>query len=110
MIEFWTDLGTWAQDANQSQIVDKWGVVPMPVAGSNTVNRPAMNAGWSFGISSGSHNPEMAWEFVRMSSSKDFPHPRAHRQHHRRGPDPALGHARLSRVRAAAGGRRRAGH
>ena len=72
MIEFWTDLGTWAQDANQSQIVDKWGVVPMPVAGSNTVNRPAMNAGWSFGVSSGSHNPEMAWEFVRMSSSKDF--------------------------------------
>ena len=72
MIEFWTDLGTWAQDANQSQIVDKWGVVPMPVAGSNTVNRPAMNAGWSFGISSGSHNPEMAWEFVRMSSSKGF--------------------------------------
>ena len=72
MIEFWTDLGTWAQDANQSQIVDKWGVVPMPVAGDNTVNRPAMNAGWSFGVSSGSHNPEMAWEFVRMSSSKDF--------------------------------------
>ena len=72
MIEFWTDLGTWAQDANQSQIVDKWGVSPMPVAGGNTVNRPAMNAGWSFGVSSGSHNPEMAWEFVRMSSSKDF--------------------------------------
>jgi multiple sugar transport system substrate-binding protein len=72
MIEFWTDLGTWAQDANQSQIVDKWGVVPMPVAGSNTVNRPAMNAGWSFGVSSGSHNPEMAWEFVRMQSSKEF--------------------------------------
>ena len=72
MIEFWTDLGTWAQDANQSQIVDKWGVSPMPVAGSNTVNRPAMNAGWAFGVSSGSHSPEMAWEFVRMSSSKDF--------------------------------------
>ena len=72
MIEFWTDLGTWAQDANQSQIVDKWGVSPMPVAGGNTVNRPAMNAGWAFGVSSGSHNPEMAWEFVRMSSSKDF--------------------------------------
>ena len=72
MIEFWTDLGTWAQDANQSQIVDKWGVVPMPVAGTNTVNRPAMNAGWSFGVSSGSHNPDMAWEFVRMQSSKEF--------------------------------------
>lgn len=72
MIEFWTDLGTWAQDANQSQIVDKWGVSPMPVAGGNTVNRPAMNAGWAFGVSSGSQNPEMAWEFVRMSSSKDF--------------------------------------
>ncbi len=72
MIEFWTDLGTWAQDAEQSQIVDKWGVVPMPVAAGNTVNRPAMNAGWAFGVSAGSKNPEMAWEFVRMASSKDF--------------------------------------
>jgi multiple sugar transport system substrate-binding protein len=72
MIEFWTDLGTWAEDPEQSAIVGQWGVVPMPVGGGNTVNRPALNAGWSFGVSAGSHNPDMAWEFVRMSATKDF--------------------------------------
>lgn len=72
MIEFWTDLGTWAEDPEQSGIVGEWNVVPMPVGGSNTINRPAMNAGWSFGVSGGSHNPDMAWEFVRMSASKEF--------------------------------------
>jgi multiple sugar transport system substrate-binding protein len=71
MIEFWTDLGTWAEDPEQSQIVGQWGVVPMPVGGGNTTNRPAMNAGWSFGVSAGSHNVDMAWEFVRMSASKE---------------------------------------
>lgn len=72
MIEFWTDLGTWAEDPSQSKIVGKWGVVPMPVGGGNTTNRPAMNAGWGFGVSGGSANPDMAWEFVKMASSKEF--------------------------------------
>ncbi len=72
MIEFWTNLGTWARDPNRSRIAGKWGVSPMPVAGANTVNRPAMNAGWAFGVSSGSRHPDMAWEFVRMAASKDF--------------------------------------
>ena len=72
MIEFWTDMGTWCEDPSQSKIVGKWGVVPMPVGGSNTVNRPAMNAGLSFGASNGSRNPDMAWEFIKMASSKEF--------------------------------------
>lgn len=72
MIEFWTDMGTWAEDPEQSKIVGKWNVVPMPVGGANTVNRPAMNAGLSFGASAGSANPDMAWEFVKMASSKEF--------------------------------------
>lgn len=72
MIEFWTDMGTWAADPSQSQIVDSWGVVPMPVGGGNTVNRPAMNAGFGFAVSAGSANPDMAWEFVRMAASKEF--------------------------------------
>ena len=71
MIEFWTDMGTWAEDPEQSKIVGKWGVVPMPVGGGNTVNRPAMNAGFGFAISSGSGNADMAWEFVKMASSKE---------------------------------------
>lgn len=72
LIEFWTDLGTWAQDPKQSQIVDQWGVVAMPVGGDNTVHRPALNAGFGFGVSAGSKNPEAAWEFVRMAASKEF--------------------------------------
>ncbi len=71
MIEFWTDLGTWAEDPAQSKIVGKWGVVPMPVGGSNTTNRPAMNAGFGFAVSTGSKNQDMAWEFVKMASSKE---------------------------------------
>ena len=72
MIEFWTDLGTWAADPAQSKIVDSWGVVPMPLGGTNTVHRPAMNAGFGFAVSAGSANPDMAWEFVRMAASKDI--------------------------------------
>ena len=72
MIEFWTDMGTWLEDPEQSEMVGKWGVVPMPVGGGNTVNRPAMNAGLAFGASTGSSNPDMAWAFVKMASSKAF--------------------------------------
>lgn len=72
MIEFWTDMGTWAADPAQSKITESWGVVPMPVGGGNTTNRPAMNAGFGFAVSSGSANPDMAWEFVRMAASKDI--------------------------------------
>jgi len=72
MIEFWTDMGTWLEDPEQSQMVGKWGVVAMPVGSGNTVNRPAMNAGLAFGASTGSSNPDMAWEFVKMASSKEF--------------------------------------
>jgi multiple sugar transport system substrate-binding protein len=72
MIEFWTDMGTWAADPAQSKIVDTWGVLPMPVGGSNKINRPAMNAGFGFAVSAGSAEPDMAWEFIRMAGSKEF--------------------------------------
>ena len=72
MIEFWTDMGTWAEDPGQSKIVGKWGVVPMPLGSGNTVHRPAMNAGFGFGASTGSKNLDMSWEFVKMASSKEF--------------------------------------
>ena len=71
MIEFWTDMGTWAEDPEQSKIVGKWGAVPMPVGGGNNVHRPAMNAGFGFAVSTGSKNQDMAWEFVKMASSKE---------------------------------------
>jgi multiple sugar transport system substrate-binding protein len=72
LIEFWTDLGTWSEDPKQSQIVGKWGVVPPPVGGGNKTNRPALNAGFGFAVSAGSKQPDVAWEFVKLSASKDF--------------------------------------
>lgn len=72
MMEFWTDMGTWADDPGQSKIVGKWNVVPMPVGGSNTVHRPAMNAGFGFAASAGASDADMAWEFIKMASSKEF--------------------------------------
>jgi multiple sugar transport system substrate-binding protein len=67
--EFWTDLGVYAQDPAQSQIIDKWNVVQIPVGGSNTTHIAPLNAGFSFGISTGSHNKDLAWEFVKWSTS-----------------------------------------
>jgi multiple sugar transport system substrate-binding protein len=67
--EFWTDLGVYSQDPGQSQIVDKWNVVQMPVGGSNTSHIAPLNAGFCFGVSSGSPSKDLAWEFVKWATS-----------------------------------------
>ncbi len=67
--EFWTDLGVYSQDPAQSSIIDKWGVVQIPVGGENTSHIAPLNAGFGFGISSGSSNKELAWEFVKWATS-----------------------------------------
>jgi multiple sugar transport system substrate-binding protein len=69
MQEFWTDLGVYSQDPSQSQIIDKWNVVQNPVGGSNTQHVAPLNAGFAFGISSGSQNKDLAWEFVKWATS-----------------------------------------
>jgi hypothetical protein len=51
MLDTRTDLGLKAQDPASSKIVDKWGVVPLPVGGSNTEHRTAMNARFGLGVS-----------------------------------------------------------
>ena len=49
-IDFWTDLGGYAQDPAGSKIVDKWGVTRIPVGGANTTPRLAFNAGFGFAV------------------------------------------------------------
>lgn len=66
-IEFWSDLGVYAQDPKGSQIVDKWGVARIPVGGDNTKPRLALNAGFAFGVSTGSKKKEIAWEFIKLA-------------------------------------------
>lgn len=70
MYEFWTDLGTWAEDPEQSKIVGKWGAVPMPVGRMGQRHRPALNAGFVFGASTGSKDPDLCWSFMEMAASK----------------------------------------
>ncbi|AZS38612.1 Erythritol/L-threitol-binding protein [Microbacterium lemovicicum] len=71
MIEFWTDLGVFAQDPGQSKIVDKWGVAPLPVGPEGKISG-ALNAGWAMGISPNAPDQELAQQFVAFASSKEM--------------------------------------
>lgn len=70
-MEFWTDLGTFAQDPEQSQIVDKWGVTQLPVGGDATSSLAALNAGFTLTLSSSAANPELAKEFILWATSEE---------------------------------------
>jgi multiple sugar transport system substrate-binding protein len=72
MMEFWTDLGVYAQDPEGSQIVDQWDVVQMPYGGANTTNIAPLNAGFCFAVSTGSQNKDAARAFVKYATSKNF--------------------------------------
>lgn len=71
MIEFWTDLGVFAQDPEQSKIVDKWGVAPLPVGPEGSISG-ALNAGWAMGISPNASDEDLAKQFVAFASSKEM--------------------------------------
>jgi len=71
-IDFWTDLGGYASDPKGSKIVGKWGVTRIPVGGRNTTPRLAFNAGFGFAITAGSTKKEIAWELIKLVTSKDY--------------------------------------
>jgi multiple sugar transport system substrate-binding protein len=71
-IEFWSDLGVYAQDPKGSQIVDKWGATRVPVGGSNRQPRLALNAGFAFGVSTGSQKKELAWELIKFATTPAY--------------------------------------
>jgi multiple sugar transport system substrate-binding protein len=68
MLDTWTDLGLKAQDPASSQIVDRWGVVPLPVGGSNTEHRTALNAGFGLGVSTAGADTAKAAAFVAWAT------------------------------------------
>lgn len=70
MMEFWTDLGVFAQDPEQSQIVDGWGVAPLPIGPEGSISG-ALDAGWAMGISPNAADEDLAKEFVAFASSAD---------------------------------------
>ncbi|APG95159.1 ABC transporter substrate-binding protein [Sinorhizobium americanum] len=71
-IDFWTDLGGYAQDPNGSKIVDKWGVTRIPIGGGNKTPRLAFNAGFGFAITTGSQNKDVAWELIKLVTGKGY--------------------------------------
>lgn len=68
LIEFWSDLGVYAEDPAGSQVVGKWGVVRNPTGGANTTNVAAFNAGFGFAVTTGSRTPDLAWELVKFGT------------------------------------------
>ncbi|BCB89578.1 ABC transporter substrate-binding protein [Phytohabitans suffuscus] len=69
MIDTWTDMSLRADDPSVSKIAGKWGVVSLPVGGTNTTPRTALDAGFGLGVSSASrHKPEAA-AFVKWATA-----------------------------------------
>ena len=71
MLDTWTDLGLKAQDPTGSKIVDKWGVVTLPVGGTNTTPRTALDAGFGLGVSSASKQIDKSAAFVKWATNEE---------------------------------------
>ena len=72
MIEFWTDMGIYAQDPKGSKIVDKWEVVQLPRGGEAKKSLAALNAGFGWAIPAGSKKPDLAFDFIRWAITPDI--------------------------------------
>jgi len=71
MMEFWTDLGVYAEGPD-SQVKGKWGVAQMPTGGANTTHIAPLNAGFCFAVSAGSPNPDLARAFIEYATSPQY--------------------------------------
>lgn len=69
MVEQWTDIGVMAEDPAQSVIRGDWGVVQTPRGpGPKGRSAPALNAGFSLGLSSRAPDPEVARAYLLYAS------------------------------------------
>lgn len=70
-IENWTDLGVGSQLNADSTVKDQWGVVTLPVGGSNTTPRASLVAGFSWVIAGGTEKEALARDFIRFATSTE---------------------------------------
>jgi multiple sugar transport system substrate-binding protein len=71
MMEFWTDLGIYAEHGTPqvpTRIKGRWGVSPLPVGGANAKPVAALNAGFGMGVSRASRNKDLAKRFVAFAT------------------------------------------
>jgi multiple sugar transport system substrate-binding protein len=71
MMEFWTDLGQISDNPEGSDIIGEWGAVPMLVAKEGMESAPALNAGFSVGISTLAKDTELAFAFLEFIARPD---------------------------------------
>jgi multiple sugar transport system substrate-binding protein len=73
MVEFWTDLGQMSDNPEQSEIIGEWAAVPMPMGdGPKAHVAPALNAGFSLGVSTLADDKELAFEFLKFVARPDI--------------------------------------
>ncbi|BCI51651.1 sugar ABC transporter substrate-binding protein [Mycolicibacterium litorale] len=69
LLDTWTDMALRAEDPTASKIAGRWGAVSLPVGGSNTRPRTALDAGFGLGISTASKNPDAAAAFIAWATA-----------------------------------------
>ena len=73
MAEQWTDIGIMAEDPEQSLIRGDWGAVQMPKgSGEKAGHSPALNSGFSMGISAKANDPEAALAYLLFVSRPEI--------------------------------------
>lgn len=69
LLDTWTDMALRAEDPTASKIAGKWGAVSLPVGGTNTTPRTALDAGFGLGISPGTKNQDAAAAFIAWATA-----------------------------------------
>ncbi|MGE0082795.1 MAG: ABC transporter substrate-binding protein [Desulfococcaceae bacterium] len=73
MADQWTDIGIMAEDPEQSVIRGDWGAVQMPKgSGEKARHSPALNSGFSLGVSAKAKDPEAAQAYLLFISRPDI--------------------------------------
>lgn len=69
LLDTWTDMALRAEDPTASKIAGRWGAVSLPVGGSNTTPRTALDAGFGIGISTASKHQDAAAAFINWATA-----------------------------------------
>jgi len=69
MIDTWTDMALRAETPSVSKIVGKVAVLELPVGGSNSTHRTALDAGFGLAVSAGSKQQDVSAAFVKWATS-----------------------------------------
>jgi len=69
LLDTWTDMALRAEDPTASKIAGRWGALPLPVGGTNTTPRTALDAGFGLGISTATKNRDAAAAFINWATA-----------------------------------------